>query len=223
MTETTPPLFAHAAPRTPAAHLPRSAKAPAFGHALVYLLAGFPLSLAVFVAACVGVSFGLGTLVVWLGLPVLAGTLALARRHAALERRRAEAVTGRAMPAPRYRENHATGVRWMFRSLADPRAWADLSHMFLGLVLRTVTFSLALTWTVGGLGELLYGTWSWSLPRDGGEEGLLDLAFGISSRAADIGFHTGVGVLLLATAVPMVRGLVALEVGLVRALLTGRR
>jgi hypothetical protein len=81
-----------------------------------------------------------------------------------------------------------------------------------------VCFSLALTWTVGGLGELLYVTWSWALPRDE-ETGLLDLAFGVDSRAADIAFHTAAGVVLLATSVPLLRGLTAAQAGLARTLL----
>jgi signal transduction histidine kinase len=81
---------------------------------------------------------------------------------------------------------------------------------------------LTVTWTVGGAGELCYGLWSWALPRDPGEKTRLLELFGVSSQAADIAFNTGVGVLMLATAVPVVRLLVALHAGLARGLLTNR-
>ncbi|MEU6731693.1 sensor domain-containing protein [Streptomyces physcomitrii] len=216
MTETTTPPAAYGtwqpAPPRPTLR---------FGSGLRYVLLGFPLALGAFVAASAGLSLGLGTLAVVLGVPVLAGTLATARRYAAFERRRAEAVTGAPLPAPRYRTATGDGLRGRARALADPQSWRDLGFMFLALLQRTVTFTLALTWTLGGLGELLYATWSWSLPRDD-NNGLLDLAFGISSKAADLGFHTAVGAVLLATAVPVIRALVALEAGLVRGLLAPR-
>nr|WP_243741150.1 sensor domain-containing protein [Streptomyces sp. 8K308] len=190
-----------------------------FGRELAYLLAGLPVGVVAFVVAVTGFSLGVGGFAAVFGVPVLAGTLVAARAFARGERARVAAVTGHAMPAPSYREPRGTGlVRW-WHALGDPQAWRDWTHMMLALPVRLITFSLAVTWTVGGLGELCYVLWSWSLPRDGGEEGLLDLAFGIDSTAADIAFHTGIGVLLLATAVPMVRGLTSLQAGVARALL----
>ncbi|NEC89294.1 hypothetical protein [Streptomyces sp. SID12501] len=52
----------------------------------------------------------------------------------------------------------------------------------------------------------------------------MELMFDNSSRAADIGFNTviGVGVFMLATAVPMVRGPAAIQTRLARTLLTDR-
>lgn len=51
-----------------------------------YLLAGFPLAVAAFVVAVTGLSVGAGTLVVWIGLPVLVATPAAARGFAGAER-----------------------------------------------------------------------------------------------------------------------------------------
>lgn len=46
---------------------------------LGYLLLGLPLGIAAFVVSVAGFAAGVGTLVVWLGVPLLAGTLAAAR------------------------------------------------------------------------------------------------------------------------------------------------
>ncbi|MGP3967921.1 sensor domain-containing protein [Streptomyces sp. 6N223] len=203
---------AHSAPSTPAAG--------GLGPRLGYLLAGLPLGVAAFVTAVTGFAAGLGTLPIWLGLPILAATLAAARGFAALERRHVEAVTGRALPAPAYRARGGGVVR----ALSDPQSWRDFTHALVSFPLRIVTFSLALVWTVGGVGQLLYGLWSWPIPRDEGEAGLLDLMFDIDSRAADIAFHTAIGVVLLATAAPVLRALTAAQTSLARALLSdGRR
>ncbi|MDT0342066.1 sensor domain-containing protein [Streptomyces litchfieldiae] len=218
MTEmTTLPAVTAGAP----ARTRRSGRFERFGRELRYLTAGLPVGIAAYTVIVAGFSVGLGSLALVIGVPVLAWTLSVARWFAAGERRQVETATGRAMPAPHYRVAGpgATLGQW-WRALGDPQSWRDLLHAFLAFPLRVTTFCLALTWTVGGLGELLYGTWAWSLPRDEGETGVLDLAFGISSEAADIAFNTGVGIVLLATAVPMVRGLVALQAALARALLT---
>jgi hypothetical protein len=189
-----------------------------FGRELRFLLAGLPLGIVSFTVAIAGFSLGVGTLVIWIGLPVLVWTLAAARSFADVERRRIAHATGKTLPAPAYRESGLAAA------ISDPQRWRDLAHAIVSFPLRVTTFSLAVTWTLGGLGELLYATWSWSLPRDEGDSGLLDLAFGIESEAADIAFNTGIGVVLLATTVPVVRGLVALETSLARALLSnGRR
>ncbi|WP_243745276.1 sensor domain-containing protein [Streptomyces hainanensis] len=190
-----------------------------FGRELAYLLSGLPVGVVAFTVAVTGFSLGVGGLVAVFGVPVLAGTLAAARGFARGERARVAAVTGRAMPEPSYREPRGTGLARWWHALGDPQAWRDWTHMVVALPVRLLTFSFAITWTLGGLGELCYGLWSWSLPRDGGEEGILDLAFGIDSTVADIAFNTGVGVLLLATAVPMVRGLTALQAGVARGVL----
>jgi hypothetical protein len=169
-----------------------------------------------------GFAAGVGTLAIWLGLPVLAGTLAAARYFARLERAQVAAVTGRPLPPPTPYRHETDGGGGIVRALSDPQSWRDLAHAVVSFPLRVITFCAAVTWTVGGLGELLYAVWSWPIPRDDGEAGLLDLMFGISSRAADIAFNTAIGVVLLATAVPVIRALTAVQSGLARALLTPR-
>lgn len=193
-----------------------------FGRELRYLLAGLPVGIAAFVIAMSGLAAGAAGFAVLIGLPILVASLKIARGFAGGERSRVAAVTGRALSRPHYRSADGAGtgpVGWL-SALRDPQSWRDLAHMLVAFPLRVVTFCIAVTWTVGGLGELFYGAWSWAIPRDGGTTGLLDLMFDISSRVADIAFNTGIGVVLLATTVPVVRGLAKLQTGLARALLT---
>ncbi|GAA2614447.1 hypothetical protein [Streptomyces axinellae] len=69
---------------------------------------------------------------------------------------------------------------------------------------------------------MLYGLRSWALPRGHAENGPVGLLFGTASQAADIGFNTAVGVVLVAPAVPVVRGLAAMRAGFARAWLSNR-
>ncbi|MBB1253239.1 sensor domain-containing protein [Streptomyces sp. OF3] len=215
MAETT--AFAGTAPhvRTRAASPPGR-----FWRDVAYLLGGLPIGIAAFVLALTGFTFGVGTVVVWIGLPVLAGTLIVARWFAATERWRVASTTGRPLPAPVYRRVAGDGPARHLRLLLDPQAWRDLLHMVLAFPLRVVGFVVAMVWTVGGAGGLTYALWSWSLPRGEDNEGLAELMFGTSSRLVEIGLHTGIGVALLLTAVPVLRALTATQAGLARVLLT---
>ncbi|WP_247690545.1 sensor domain-containing protein [Streptomyces sp. B15] len=192
-----------------------------FGREVGYLLSGLPMGIAAFVLMVTGFALGVSTLVIVLGLPVLAGTLSMARYLARVEADHIAAVTGRPLPhrrrEPASSEKGSGGGRW--KIVRDPQAWRELAHAVLAFPLRVVTFSLAVTWLVGGLGELTYGLWSWSLPRDDGKDGLMDLAFGISGRGPDIAFNTALGVFLLLTTVPVVRGLTVVQASLGRVLL----
>ncbi|MFI0940363.1 sensor domain-containing protein [Streptomyces sp. NPDC021020] len=192
-----------------------------FRRELGYLLSGLPLGVAAFTVAVTGFALGVSTLVVWIGLPILAGTLHAARALANRERQRVTAVTGRPLPVQHPRP---TGTGWgrALRAVREPQPWRDLAHLVVAFPLQVTTFSVALTWTLGGVGELLYGTWSWSLPQGPDDHGLVELVFDNASRTADIGVNTALGVLMLATAVPVVRGLVAVQTRLARALLTDR-
>lgn len=189
-----------------------------FGREVGYLLSGLPMGIASFVLIVCGFSLGLGTVVIVLGLPVLAGTLAMARYLARVEADHIATVTGRplAQRAPRPDEAAAPGARWA--TLRDPQAWRDLVHAVLAFPVRVVTFSMTLAWLVGGAGGVTYGLWSWSIPRDE-NDGLMDLAFGIAGRWPDIAFNTALGVVMLATLVPVVRGLATVQASLGRVLL----
>lgn len=189
-----------------------------------YLLGGLPLCIVAFVIAIVGFAAGIGTIVVWLGLPILAGTLRASRGLAGVERRGAEWATGRALPPHHYRETRGRGIGRLFSMLADPQSWRDLLHAVIGFPVRLAMFIIAVVWTVAGLGSVLYITWQWALPddevADGG--GLFWLIFGYNFRLGEIVINTAIGVIMVATAPLVIRGLVAARAGLARGLLTNQ-
>jgi hypothetical protein len=71
------------------------------------VLLGFPLSIVAFVLVVTGLSVGVGTLIIWIGLPLLVLTLLVARGFAAVERMRIPAVLQRDLPSPVYRRARA--------------------------------------------------------------------------------------------------------------------
>ncbi|HEY0397516.1 MAG TPA: sensor domain-containing protein, partial [Acidimicrobiia bacterium] len=158
-----------------------------------YLLGGLPLAIVAFVIAVAGFSAGVGTLVVWVGLPVLVLTLRAARGFAVVERRSTEWATGRPLPPHHYREPRGRGVGRWFNALAEPQSWRDLVHAVVGFPVRLVTFVLAVAWTVGGVGGLLYVTWQWALPENDEGGGLLWLLTGIGGRLGEIAVNTVLG------------------------------
>ncbi|NGO69995.1 sensor domain-containing protein [Streptomyces boncukensis] len=200
---------------------PTSATQPAVGarvpgrfrREVGYLLSGLPLGTAAFVLLVTGFSLGVSTLVIALGVPVLGGTLAMARYFARVESAQIEYVTGRALPPLPERT-----PRGGWAMLADAQGWRDLLHAVVMFPVRVTTFSLSVSWMAGAAGGLTYGLWSWSLPRDE-NDGLADLAFGWSGRGPDIAFMMVLGAFFLATCVPVIRGLVAAQTGLGRVLL----
>ncbi|GAA2622697.1 sensor domain-containing protein [Streptomyces axinellae] len=187
-----------------------------FGREVGYLLSGLPLGIPAFVMMVAGFAVGVSTLVIMVGLPVLIGTLSVARYLARVESQQIGRVTGRPLPPLPPRE-----ARGGWAALLDAQSWRDLLHAVVAFPLRILTFSVALAWMAGGVGGLLYGLWSWSLPRD--NDGVLDLALGITGRGPDIAFNTFVGLLLLATTIPVVRCLTAMQAGLGRVLLRDGR
>jgi len=193
------------------------------GAGLLYLVLGLPLAIPAFVVAVAGFAAGVGTLVVWLGVPILALTLRASRGFATLERRATERATGRALPPHHHREASGSGAGRMFRSLGDPQSWRDLLHAVVAFPVRIATFAIAVSWSVGGLGGALYVLWEWSLPRS--DDDYFDL-FGLltqsSSRLGDVLTTTVLGVLMVLTTPWVVRGLVAFRAGVASGLLTNQ-
>ncbi|WP_233159630.1 sensor domain-containing protein [Pseudonocardia sp. MH-G8] len=187
-----------------------------------YLLGGLPLCIIAFVIAIAGFALGVSTFVVWLGLPVLAGTLRASRGLAGVERRGAEWATGRSLPPVYYREPKGRGIYRLLSMLADPQSWRDLLHGVIAFPVRLAMFVIAVTWTVAGLGSLLYITWQWALPSDSENGGLFWLLTGSPSRWGEIGVNTVLGAIMVATSPLVVRGLVATRAGLARGLLTNQ-
>jgi hypothetical protein len=135
--------------------------------ATVYLLASMFVGLAWFVILVTGLSLGLGLLIVWVGVLVLALTLLAWRGGAWLERRWVRLMLGVQIPEP-YRPLPAGSLWRRARVLAgDPATWKDLAYLVLLFPLGLVWFVVTTTLWTFALGLLTAPLWYWT-PSEGG-------------------------------------------------------
>ncbi|MFJ3907051.1 sensor histidine kinase [Streptomyces vinaceus] len=130
-----------------------------------YLVLGLPLSVLYFSLAITGVSLGAGLLVTFLGVPVLAGVLAMCRGFGRIERGRARAMLGVDIgePAPvRARKRGALAA--MGALLKSGSAWRHVLYSVIHLPWAVFAFTLALVFWAYGWAFLLYPVWFWVFP-----------------------------------------------------------
>jgi signal transduction histidine kinase len=130
---------------------------------ILYLLLALPLGVAEFAFLVTAISFGFGTAVTLIGLPVLVGTIYASRWLADLERRLIRKLLGTEIPSP-YRPD--PGGRWWRRvtaRLADPATWKDLAFLLLQLPLGIVSFTVTVAVLALGLGTLLEPVYYWAV------------------------------------------------------------
>ncbi len=190
-----------------------------------YALLSLPLGALAFTVVVTGVATGIGTLVIWVGVAVLAGTLFAARGLAGAERAQLPAVLGRPVPRPAYLTATGGGVRRLTTPLRDPQSWLDALHAVLRLPLAVLAFSGTVTIWALAIGGITYGAWDWALPDssvDPGNHDLIELLGFESTRGLRILLYTAIG-LLAAVLLPfVVRAVALLHAQLGRALLTSR-
>ena len=174
----------------------------------------FALSLTAFVACTTLFSLGAGLVVLVVGLFILVGCLIVAGWSS----RMTMALLGYAgisLPRTRY-PLAGPGFGGKLRRLTHAQSWRDLLHVLINFILSIISFSLAVTWVVGGLGGVTYWFWSRWLPE--ASEGLPAL-LGYPGRFAELTFNTVLGALLLITTPFVLRGLVRLHGAVAYALL----
>ena len=186
------------------------------GRNLAAIIGMFTVSLIAFVVCTALFSLGLGLLVLFVGLFVLVACLVVAGWSSRMTMALLD-YAGIALPRTRY-PAPGSGLRGKLRRLAHPQSWRDLLHVLVNFILSVISFSLALTWVVGGLGGVTYWFWSQWLPEPSEQDGLAAL-LGYPSRFADITLNTVLGSLLLITAPFVLRGLVRLHGAVAYALL----
>jgi signal transduction histidine kinase len=189
----------------------------------MYLIVGFPVALVAFILCFTLFWLGVGTAVIVIGIPIMVGSLYLARGFADIERLRIPAVLRRPAPRPRYRRAEANAGFWrrVATPLRDGQSWLDLMHACLAWILSTIGFSFIVTWWAGALGGLTYFAWDWALPRPENNTDLNEL-MGISDTyTARVGLYTLAGVFFLITLPLVARIFALLTANLGRALLSG--
>ncbi|MFI8961489.1 sensor histidine kinase [Streptomyces sp. NPDC053493] len=207
--------------------LPAALRAPFEGRtwrAVGYVLTGLPLSVAYFCLAVTLVSAGAGLLVTFLGVPVLAGTLALCRGFGAVERARARGMLGLDVRAPEPVRGRTGGaLSWMGATLKSGVSWRHLLYALLHLPWAVFSFAVTVALWCWGWTLFTYPLWQWAFPMYAGQAGLqlygdethsfyLDTPF-------EIGVTSAVGLVFVLVGPWILRGLVAVDRLMVAGLL----
>ena len=123
-----------------------SVKGPAMGN-IVFLMLALPLGIFYFVITVTGIALGTGTLVIWVGLPILFITLLCIRGMAEIERRLVSSLLR--MPQPYQSQGEREPGRGFLRRfgnvLRDPYTWTSMLYMFLKLPIGIISFTLTIT------------------------------------------------------------------------------
>ncbi|MEV0595647.1 sensor histidine kinase [Nonomuraea cavernae] len=188
-----------------------------------YTLVGFPTAVIAFALLVAGFAAGVGTAVVWIGVPILVGTLMIARGFADAERAWLADVLERPPVRPRYKPAPAGAGR--FRRLVNPltsgQSWLDLLHGLLNFPISIVSFVVTVVFWALPLAGLTYPIYGIITSRIPGNTELPELLGFGSGYWTNMIFYVSLG-LVSALLLPfMVRGSALLRAGLGRALLTG--
>jgi signal transduction histidine kinase len=133
--------------------------------ATVYLLLAMFVGLTWHVVLAVGLTLGVGLVIVWVGMFVLALTVLAWRGGAWLERRWVGLMLGVEIAEP-YRPLPAGSLWRRARVLAaDPATWKDLAYLVLLFPLGLVWFLVTVTLWGMGIFMLLAPVWYWILPH----------------------------------------------------------
>jgi hypothetical protein len=188
-----------------------------------YSLTALPIGIVTFTLVVTGIAVGVGTAIIWVGIPILIGTLLVSRAFAHLERIRLRTLQGRQAPTPEYvvRDPEAGFVPRMFTPMRDPQSWIDTAWGLVSFVTSLVAFTVTVTWWAAVGSGLTYWFWERWLPEDGDNTTLAEL-IGLDGRNADIWLNLGIGAFALLTLPFVVRAFAAMHGGLADAMLSGR-
>ena len=123
---------------------------------ILYTILSFVLSLFYFIVVIVSLSLGIGTLVIWIGLPLLLLTFGVISGIAAIERSIVSSLLVVEIPSPR----PEPGVQksWWKRSasnLRDPLTWKSLLYILFKFPLSVCSFSLMVSFVTTSIALIL--------------------------------------------------------------------
>ncbi|MEW1888490.1 MULTISPECIES: sensor domain-containing protein [unclassified Streptomyces] len=211
--------------------LPAALRAPLEGRTwreFLYLLLSLPISIVLFTFAITMVSLGAGLLVTFLGIPVLAGGLAMCRGFGMLERTRARTLLRLdvADPAP-VRGRKGGLLSWTGAVLKSGVSWRHLLYALLHFPWAVFAFCVALTLQAWGWAALTYPLWHWFVPSHTGVSGIQ--LYGDTQHevyldsGVDLALTAGLGLGIVLVTPWVIRGLATVDRLMVAGLLSPSR
>lgn len=124
---------------------------------ILYLLLSFPLGLVYFVILVPGILLGIGTVIIWLGVPILAGLVALWWQLAAFERSLAIHWLGVNIAPMSAGVPEASSWWRVWERLGNRMTWKTLAYLLLKYPIGLCSFILALVLPIVSLALMLVG------------------------------------------------------------------
>ncbi|MEU0830863.1 sensor domain-containing protein [Streptomyces sp. NPDC005969] len=138
-----------------------------------YLLLSLPISTVVFGLAVALTSASAGLLITFLGIPLLAGTLAMCRGIGAMERVRARGLLGLQVADPAPVRGRTGGLMsWVGAVLKSGASWRHLLYALLHFPWAVFAFTFSLTFWTCAWAAFTYPLWQWIFPRYVGTGGI---------------------------------------------------
>jgi len=184
--------------------------------ALAYLVMNLPIGIASFVFVVTTLSVGVSTVIIWVGVAVLAVSILVWRGFAQVERARVHSMLGTYIASP-YRPLPERGGRWVTR-IKDPATWKDMVYLLLMLPVGIAEFTIMVSFWASGLWLVaLPLTFTW-LPADWRPE-----IWHLTVLDTDVWPETlpwaALGVLLVAMSIALTKVLGTLHARFARAML----
>jgi hypothetical protein len=104
-----------------------------------------PLGIVYFTVIVTGLSVGIGTLIIWIGVAVLAGTMLVAQAMGGFERVLANQFLAAGIDAQESAPRRGTVVQHFLSLLTNGYAWRSIVYLLLKLPLGIFSFTLTVT------------------------------------------------------------------------------
>lgn len=126
---------------------------------LVYLLLSLPIGILYFTAIVTGVSLGVGTSIIYIGVPILAFTLITAKGFMNFDKILASKLLNTNVclpPVGSLQGSNTEGfIKKLLAIIKDPKNWASVLYCLVKLPIGIFNFTVAITLTTLSLGLLL--------------------------------------------------------------------
>ena len=191
---------------------------------LAYLLLSLPISVFLFSFAITMTALGLGMLITFLGIPILAAGLAMCRGFGAMERTRARGLLRLEVADPEPVRGKTGGLMsWVGAVLKSGVSWRHLLYSLLHFPWAVFAFSVAVTFWSYGWAAFTYPLWRWVFPAYVGVDGVQLYGDRTHQVYLDSPFELAVtsafGLVLVLITPWIIRGLASVDRLMVRGLL----
>lgn len=186
--------------------------------AVPYLLLAMPVGIFWFVVLMTLTLVGIGTSIIWVGVPLLMLAAVLSRAAATLERGWVRTALGVYIARPYRPLPSGFKAYWRART-SDPATWRDLAYFLLLLPLGIVEFALTVALWASSLGLIFLPIYFRFLPEGSWMLFDQDRPWVVVDSTLDALPWAGLGVLILALAVVVTKWLGATHARFARGLL----